>query len=166
MSTVSPTRRRGTFADGEEDLRYCTFQLGDLYLGVEVTRVQEVLRYQDTTRIPLVTGVIDGLINLRGEIVTTIDLRRRLDLPEREGGEHPMNVVIRTDDGVVSLLVDEIDDVLEVADEMFEPPPPTLVGVSRDLVVGVYKLDGRLLLILDTDKVLDLGAVVENPEVA
>lgn len=137
--------------------QYCTFHLGELFLGVEVTRVQEVLRHQVTTPVPLASTVIGGLMNLRGEIVTTIDLRRRLTLPEREGGHEPMNVVIRTDEGVVSLLVDEIGDVIEVGDDDFEPSPSTLPASTRDLIVGVYKLDGRLLLILDCDRVLDLA---------
>lgn len=137
-------------------LQYCTFHLGDLFLGVEVTRVQEVIRHQPSTPVPLASPVISGLMNLRGSIVTTIDLRRRLGLPDRAAGEEPMNVVIGADDGVVSLLVDEIGDVVDALDEAFEPSPPTLRSATRDVIVGVYKLDGRLLLILDCDRVLDL----------
>jgi purine-binding chemotaxis protein CheW len=137
---------------------YCTFQLADLFLGVEVTRVQEVIRAQETTNVPLVTPVVNGLINLRGEIVTTVDLRRRLDLEPWPADHEPMNVVIRTDDGIVSLLVDAIDDVLEVGDEGFEAPPATLRSPARDLLTGVHKLDGRLLLVLDVDRMLDLPA--------
>lgn len=137
--------------------QYCTFHLGDLFLGVEVIRVQEVIRHQATTPVPLASPVIGGLMNLRGEIVTTIDLRRRLLLEDRAGHEDPMNVVIRSDDGVVSLLVDEIGDVIEVGDDDFEPSPSTLDPATRDVIVGVYKLAGRLLLILDCDRVLDLA---------
>ena len=142
-----------------ERLQHCTFHLGDLYLGVEVTQVQEVIRHQATTPVPLAPDVIGGLMNLRGEIVTTIDLRRRLDLPPLEDGSDPMHVVIRSDDGVVSLLVDGIGDVIEVDDDVFEPAPPTLPSSTRDLIIGVYKLDGRLLLVLDCDRVLDLTLV-------
>ena len=100
-----------------DDPRFCTFHLGELYLGIPVTRVQEVIRYQERTRVPLVSAVVHGLINLRGEIVTTIDLRHRLELEPRAEGQEPINVVVRSDDGVVSLLVDEISDVFEVVDE-------------------------------------------------
>lgn len=141
-----------------DDLRYCTFHLADLFLGVPVMEVQEVIRSQETTRVPLVSDVIHGLMNLRGEIVTTLDLRRRLDLPPIEEGAEPMNVVIRTDDGVLSLLVDRIGDVLELDADGFEPAPPTLRGVSRDLVAAVHKLDGRLLLVLDLGRLLALTA--------
>src|SRR5713101_5367581 len=92
--------------------RLSTFFVADLFFGIDVLRVQEVLRYQAMTRVPKAPEVIEGLMNLRGQIVTAIDMRRLLHLPERPGNAQPMNVVIRTDDGAVSLLVDEIGDVL------------------------------------------------------
>jgi purine-binding chemotaxis protein CheW len=138
--------------------QYATFFLGDLFLGVEVLKVQEVIRYQEMTPVPLAPGVIEGLINLRGQIVTAIDLRRRLELPARAEGSLPMNVVVRSDDGAVSLLVDEIGDVVEIDDDAYERPPETLKGVARELVTGVYKLKDRLLLVLDTDRAVTLPA--------
>jgi purine-binding chemotaxis protein CheW len=131
--------------------QFCTFFLDDLYLGVEVERVQEVIRHQITTRVPLAPAVIGGLINLRGQIVTAINLRHRLGLPECDKTREPMNVVVRTDDGAVSLLVDEIGDVVEVEKGDFEQPPDTLRGEARALILGAYKLKGRLLLLLETD---------------
>jgi purine-binding chemotaxis protein CheW len=89
---------------------------------------------------------------LRGQIVTALDLRRRLELPDRAADTKPMNVVVRSGDAAVSLLVDEIGDVVEIADDIFEQPPATLTGVARELVRGVYKMKDRLLLILDTEK--------------
>lgn len=147
------------------DKRYCTFMLGDLYLGVPVTKVQEVIRAQQRTRVPLVSTVVNGLMNLRGEIVTTIDLRRRLELAPLAAGVESMNVVIRSDEGVVSILVDEIRDVLEVGNAEFESVPATLHGPCRELVAGIYKLDGSLLLILDTDRLLDVPAPSDLREV-
>ena len=134
----------------------CTFYLDGLFFGVEVQKVQEVIRYQEMTQIPLASRVVQGLINLRGQIVTAIDLRRRLELNERPADKLPMNVVIRTDDGPVSLLVDEIGDVVEVDAETFERPPETLRGVARDLIRGAYKLKDRLLLTLDSDRAVTL----------
>lgn len=139
-----------------DERQLCTFYAGGLYFGVDVHEVQEVLQYQDMVRVPLASNVVRGLINLRGQIVTAIDLRRRLDLPEREPGDDPMNVVVRSDDGAVSLLVDEIGDVLEVDQRSFERAPETLRGRTRDLIDGVYKLDGQLLLVLDAQKAIDL----------
>ena len=103
--------------------QYSTFFVADLFFGVDVLRVQEVLRFHQMTRVPLAPGVIEGLINLRGQIVTAIDMRRRLQLPAREDNQTPMNMVVRTEDGAVSLLVDEIGDVLDVDSATFERPP-------------------------------------------
>jgi len=140
-----------------QDRQYCTFLANGLYFGVEVLQVQEVIRYQEMTRVPLANAVIKGLINLRGQIVTAIDLRRRLELPDRSEGNLPTNVVVRTGDGVVSLLVDEIGEVLNVDPDTFERPPETISGVAHELIVGVYKLKDSLLLILDTEKTVGLS---------
>jgi purine-binding chemotaxis protein CheW len=132
--------------------QFCTFLLGGHYFGIDVLKVQEVIRYQEMTRVPLAPPVVRGLINLRGQIVTAIDLRRRLDLPDQPAADLPVNVVVQTNDGAVSLLVDEIGDVVRVPAEAFERPPETLRGTARELIRGAYKLDGRLLLILDTER--------------
>ena len=137
--------------------QFCTFLVNGLFFGVEVLKVQEVIRYQGMTRVPLAPATIQGLINLRGQIVTAIDLRRRLELAPREADQLPMNVVVRSDDGAVSLLVDEIGDVVEIQDDIYERPPETLKGVARELVQGVYKLKEQLLLILDTEKTVNLS---------
>ena len=145
--------------DVPDELQYCTFHLGNLLLGIPVLRVQEVIRYHEMTDVPLAPSVIRGLINLRGEIVTAIDLRRRLGLPDREGEELPMNVVVRDQEGAVSLLVDEIGDVIEVDPEKHELPPETIGASVRDLVTGVYKLPDKLLLVLDTEEAISTGAL-------
>lgn len=138
--------------------QYCTFYLDNLFFGVEVQKVQEVIRYQEMTRVPLASPVVRGLINLRGQIVTAIDLRCRLELKPLPEGQLPMNVVVRTDDGPISLLVDEIGDVLEVNNSHFERPPETLKGEARHLIHGAYKLKDRLLLTLDTERVVGMNA--------
>ena len=132
--------------------QFSTFFVDGLFFGVEVGKVQEVIRFQEMTQVPLAPAAVGGLINLRGHIVTAVDLRRRLSLRERNPGELPMNVVVRSDDGAVSLLVDEIGDVLEVEDTQFEALPDTLRGHARELILGVYKLQDRLLHVLDTHK--------------
>jgi purine-binding chemotaxis protein CheW len=137
--------------------QFCTFYVDRQFFGVPVQQVQEVIRYQEMTRVPLVPRVIRGLINLRGQIVVAIDLRRRLNAPERPEDQLPMNVVVRTADGALSLLVDEIGDVLEVQEETFERPPETLQGIARELVLGVHKLPVGLLLILDTEKAVNVA---------
>jgi purine-binding chemotaxis protein CheW len=138
--------------------QFCTFLVRGLFLGLEVTCIQEVIRYQPLTVVPLTPPVIAGLMNLRGQIVTAIDLRHRLGLPPREPGERPINVVVRTPDGAVSLLVDEIGDVIEVGDDSFERPPETLGDDARALIRGAYKLKDRLLLVLDAARTIDSEA--------
>jgi purine-binding chemotaxis protein CheW len=136
--------------------QFSTFFVADLFFGVDVLHVQEVLRSQQMTSVPQAPGVIEGLINLRGQIVTAIDMRRRLGLPQRAGGQAPMNIVVRTSDGAVSLLVDEIGDVLDMDAATYERPPQNLDPAARELIRGVYKLKDRLLLVLDEERTVDL----------
>jgi purine-binding chemotaxis protein CheW len=140
--------------------QFCTFYLDKLLFGVNLEKVQEVIRYLEITQIPLAPRVVSGLMNLRGQIVTGLDLRRRLDLPDRTDGAAPMNVVIRSADGAVSLLVDEIGDVVEVTDESFERPPETLHGKVREVILGVHKLDKQLMHVLNTDKACETAETV------
>ena len=136
--------------------QFCTFFLDSQYFGVPVQQVQEVIRYQEMTRVPLVPGAIRGLINLRGQIVMAIDLRRRLGMEDRLDCALPMHVVVRSDEGAVSFLVDEIGDVLEVGEDGFEPPPSNVPGEVRSLILGVHKLSERLMHVLDVCKACDL----------
>jgi len=140
-----------------ESRQFCTFRLDGHFLGVEVERVQEVIRYQEMTPVPLAAAAVSGLINLRGQIVTAVDLRQCLGMPPRPEGKLPMNVVVRANERAVSLLVDEIGDVLDVPADAFEQSPTTLDKVDRSLFTGVYKLDDKLLLVLDTDKAVARG---------
>lgn len=132
--------------------QFCTFLLEGYLFGIPVPQVQEVIRFQPMTPVPLAPPEVKGLINLRGQIVLAIDLRRRLALSDRSDSELPMNVVVRTPDGAVSLLVDEIGDVIEVEQSSFEAPPETLRGAVRSMILGVHKLERKLLHLLDTGK--------------
>lgn len=145
-----------------EAKQLCTFFVDGLLFGIDVTRVQEVIRYQEMTPVPLAPAVIHGLINLRGQIVTAIDLRTRLQLRPRPAGELPVNVVAREGDGAVSLLVDEIGDVVLVDESSFEAPPETLSAASKALIHGVYKLEPQLLLLLNTERAVGVNLTSER----
>jgi len=134
-----------------------TFRVGDHYLGISVSDVQEVLREQTITKVPLAPAVVAGLINLRGQIVPELDLHRLLELPPPEPGAGTFSVVVRTEHGPVSLMVDEIDDVMELEISKFEPPPQNVDAHVRALLQGVYQLQDRLLLIADVHKIVDVG---------
>ena len=133
-----------------------TFSVVGHQFGVEVAAVQEVILHQPMTRVPLAPADLGGLINLRGQVIPAVDLRRRLGFPDRVAGQPPMDVILHTRDGLVSLLVDGIGDVVEVPDEAFEEPPETLHGIGRELIRGAYKLDDALLLLLDVQAAVDL----------
>jgi purine-binding chemotaxis protein CheW len=135
-----------------------TFHVGKYLFGVDVSLVQEVVRLQQITPVPLASPEIAGLINLRGEVLTAIDLRIRLGLPPAESTREPVNVVVRVDDEPVSLLVDEIGGVLELSQVPFEQTPSTVDERVRDLLLGAYTLPDRLLLALNARQVLDVGS--------
>ncbi len=146
--------------------QFSTFFVADLFFGVDVLNVQEVLRFQPMTPVPQAPEVIEGLINLRGQIVTAIDMRRRLRLPPRAGDKSPMNMVVRTSDGAVSLLVDEIGDVLDMDAATYERTPENLDPSARELIRGIYKLKDRLLLVLDAERTAELAATGNSSTVA
>jgi len=151
-------RRRAT-ADRRHlnNRNYATFFLDDHYLGVEVEKVQEVFTARDMTPVPLASPVIAGLINLRGQIITAIDLRKRLGFSDRSSNKEIMNLVILTEGGVVDLVVDKIGDVVSVSPDLFDYPPSTLDQRLDGVVEGVYKLEGRLLLALNTEALVEVG---------
>lgn len=146
-----------------ETRQFCTFFLDQYLFGVHLEKVQEVIRYLELTEIPLAPDLISGLMNLRGQIVTGIDLRRRLDLTARPVDTHPMNVVIRSADGAVSLLVDDIGDVVEVGEDSFEYPPETLQRKVREVIVGIHKLNKNLMHVLDTERVCETADAAPLP---
>jgi purine-binding chemotaxis protein CheW len=142
--------------------QFCTFYLDKLLFGVELKGVQEVMRSLGMTRVPLAPREVSGLINLRGQIVAAVDLRRRLELPAAPPGARVMNVVVRSEDGAVSLLVDEIGDVVEVEESTFEPPPETLRGSVRTIILGIHKLNHRLMHVLDIEKACQMAEAGER----
>jgi len=186
-TTTTTTQSANGTGTGGRTRQLCTFRLADLYFGVPANTVQEMIRTSSHTRVPLVSPVIHGLVNLRGEIVTTIDLRHRLGFPPAERQQHidndvdtdgdsngngnggdsgdsgpivATNVVIRTGDTAVSLVVDAIGDVITVDNASFEAVPTTLNEQCRAVVDGIYQLDDELLLTIDLDRLLDVDAVV------
>jgi purine-binding chemotaxis protein CheW len=139
-------------------VQYCTFSVERLSFAVEVDRVQEVMRYSHVTRVPLAPAIVAGLMNLRGDIVTAIDMRARLALPPRAPGTIAMSVVLRRADGAISLLVDRIGDVIEVAQDSLMAVPQTIPSGVREVSRGVIAWERELLLLLDTNR-----AVPEDP---
>jgi purine-binding chemotaxis protein CheW len=135
--------------------QFATFEVDGQLFGVEVDTVQEVLSYDEYTPVPLAPPAVGGLFNLRGQVIAAVDLRVQLGSARQALRGPVMNVVLRGDGEPVSLLVDRIGEVIDLDEWAFEPPPDTLGGPIRELVVGTYKLDDRLMLALDVDQAVD-----------
>lgn len=155
VTTLTPTSG-GTRATGSTG-QMCTFWVDGLYFGLQVEHVQEVLRYQQLTVVPCAPDAVHGLINLRGQIVTALDLRCRLGLPPRPEGELPMNVIVRSRGEVVSLLVDDIGDVIDTTEVSLQPTPANLPPTVQDVVGGVLPLPGSILLVVDAERAVDVS---------
>lgn len=146
--------------------QYCTFWVADLFFGVAVDEVQEVLRHQPMTPVPRADEAVTGLINLRGQIVTAVDLRVRLGLPARSPEQVPMNVIVRSRGEVVSLLVDDIGDVIDpgrMGGVDAQPVPSNMPRGVQDVVRGVRPLPDAILLVLDADRAVDVATTPDNP---
>jgi purine-binding chemotaxis protein CheW len=136
---------------------WCTFRIDGRLYGVAVDRVQEVLRSAAVTPVPLSPGAVRGLINLRGEIVTVVDLRRPLQLPAADPAS-PTLVVVQDGSSIMTLAVDAIEDVIWTREEDFEPCPDTLQAAARELIQGCCKLPNDLLLVLHLERALAAAA--------
>lgn len=134
---------------------YCTFGLDGRQFGIEVGTVREVVRDQAVTPVPLAPAAVTGLVNLRGRIISAIDLRHCLGLERGCSGRAGTLVVLRESLGDVSFIVDEVHDVCDTDPETFEATPPTAKGAGHPLIRGAHKLSDRLLLVLDVTRTLD-----------
>jgi purine-binding chemotaxis protein CheW len=144
--------------------QYATFEVADQLFGVEVVAVREVISFAEYTTVPLASPAVAGLFNLRGQVIPAVDLRVQLGLPGRELRGDVMNVIVQVDDESVSLIVDRIGDVVEIDDSLAEPPPETISGLGRDLVIGTLKLADRLMLALDVRRAIDTNRVTRHAE--
>lgn len=149
--------KAGEDAAGDDGARtFVTLMVGEQLCGVPVLGVRDILSEQAITRVPLAGPEIAGSLNLRGRIVTAIDVRRRLDLPPPPAGSARMSVVAEQNGELYALLVDQVAEVMRLNDREFEPNPPTLPAVWAAHSKGVYRLDGRLLVVLDVARLLAL----------
>ena len=130
-----------------------TFMIAGRMYGIDVRTVQEVVKPMKMTKVPLAPEFVKGLINLRGQLATAIDLRHLFNLPETDKSES-MNVVCQTGGSAISLLVDEIGDVIEIDPDVLEPTPPTIAREIKKFMSGVYKVSDTLLSVIDLSGIL------------
>jgi purine-binding chemotaxis protein CheW len=142
---------------GESITEYVTVMIGGQLFGLPISRVQDVFVPERLTRVPLASPEIAGVLNLRGRIVTAIDMRRRLNLAPREGGRPAMAVGIDFRGESFGLLIDSVGEVMKLTDASREANPINLDPDLAQVSAGVHRLDGQLMLILDVDRVLDIG---------
>jgi purine-binding chemotaxis protein CheW len=142
--------------------QFCTFYLNCLLFGVESQKIQEVVTYRELRPVPLAPPVVTGLMNLRGQVVVALELRRRLEMPDRPAEMTPVCLVVRTAGGTVCLLADEVGNVVEVEEQTFEPSPETLPSRLRSVILGVHQLEHQLMHVLDTDQACEVSGVVQG----
>jgi purine-binding chemotaxis protein CheW len=152
---VELIKSRSAGAVSNEAVEFVTFVIAGQLFGIPVLQVQDVLSTYKITRIPLAPPEIVGSLNLRGRVVTAIDVRLRLGLPPREEGENHMSIVAECEGELYSLMVDSVGEVLALSQEGYERNPPTLDPKFRTYSDGIYRLDGQLLVVLDVIRLLD-----------
>jgi purine-binding chemotaxis protein CheW len=146
----------GSLAVGAAEQEYVTFRVGEQWLGIPVLTVQEVLTAQRIASVPLTPSDVAGFLNLRGRIVTAVDLRERLGMSARDTDVAPLNVVVRDGEELFSFLVDEVGDVLAVATEAVEPAPATLAPVWKACCDGIVRREKGLLVVVNATVLLSM----------
>ena len=142
-------------------LQLVTFHVGDEEFGVDILEVREINRMMDITRVPHAPEFVEGVINLRGQVIPVVDLRTRFRLGAVEHDKHTRIVVVELREMVVGFLVDSVSEVLRVPREHIEPPPPIVGSIGSEYLQGVIKLEDRLLILLDLHKLLSGGETRE-----
>ncbi|MCL1915757.1 MAG: chemotaxis protein CheW [Desulfovibrionaceae bacterium] len=138
----------------DELIQLVTFSIGEEEFGVDILKVQEIIRTMEITKVPRAQDFVEGVINLRGKVIPIIDLRRRFGLSSKAHDKHTRIIVIEISNMIVGFVVDSVSEVLRIPSSTVEPPPPVVAGVESEYISGVGKLHDRLLILLDLDKLL------------
>lgn len=138
----------------DELLQLVTFSIGEEEFGVDILKVQEIIRTMEITKVPRAPEFVEGVINLRGKVIPIIDLRRRFGLSSKDHDKHTRIIVIEINNMIVGFVVDSVSEVLRIPASTVEPPPPVVAGMESEYISGVGKLQDRLLILLDLDRLL------------
>ena len=157
MATATMEARsvQNTFTEVHGTMQLVSFTLAKELYGIEITKVREIILIAEITRIPETPHFLKGLINLRSTVIPVIDLRARFGLPEGELSDESRIMVLQARGKTIGIVVDAVSEVLRVKQEQIAPPPPTVAGLGRDYLSGLVKLDGRLLILLDIDRIFN-----------
>lgn len=137
-----------------ELLQLVTFSIGEEEFGVDILKVQEIIRTMEITKVPRAPDFVEGVINLRGKVIPIIDLRKRFGLSARGHDKHTRIIVIEINNMIVGFVVDSVSEVLRIPASTVEPPPPVVSGLESEYISGVGKLEDRLLILLDLNRLL------------
>lgn len=140
--------------DGGGIVQLVTFNIGEEEFGVDILKVQEIIRTMEITRVPRAPEFVEGVINLRGKVIPIIDMRTRFKLSKIAHDKHTRIIVVEISSMVVGFVVDSVSEVLRIPANTIEPPPPVVSGLDSEYIRGVGKLDDRLLILLDLEKLL------------
>jgi purine-binding chemotaxis protein CheW len=143
-------------AAGTDILQLVSFRIGNEEYGVDIHRVQEINRTMEVTRVPNSPAYVEGVVNLRGRVIPVIDLRTRFGMPKQEWDKNTRIVVVELQGTTVGFVVDSVNEVLRIPRSVTEPPPMLASGANADYITGVGKLEDRLLILLDLDKVVGI----------
>ncbi len=141
--------------------QFVIFKLGDEEYGVNILQVKTIERLMEITRVPKAPDFVEGVINLRGEVVPVIDLRKRFELPERTNTDNTRIIIVSIEDITVGMIVDSATEVLQISEESIDPAPSIIGSIDSDYIDGVGKIDGRLLILLNLKKVLKSEKISE-----
>ena len=141
-------------AEGIGTLQLVSFRLASEEYGIEITKVQEIILMGEITRVPQTPEYIMGLINLRSTVIPIVDLRLRFALPQEQQTDETRIMVVNVAGKTIGIIVDAVSEVLRISQEQIAPPPPTVAGLGREYLTGLVKLEKRLLILLDIDKIL------------
>lgn len=148
-----------------DELQLVVFKLGEEEYGVEITQVQEIIRVMETTRVPKAPNYIKGVINLRGKVIPVLDLKKRFGLAECNMNDQTRIIVVEVEDYTVGMIVDCVSEVLRISGQSIEPTPPVFSNLSDEYIRGVGKIENRLLILLDTDKILTISEMSDSEQI-
>lgn len=138
----------------EQILQLVSFKLGKEEFGVDILKVQEIIKLIDITTVPNAPKFVEGVINLRGRVIPIIDLRVRLGMERKELDNKSRIIVVELEGKTIGFIVDEVNEVLRIPTDIIEPPPDMVLGIDTDYIIAVGKLEEKLLILLDLEKVL------------
>lgn len=158
---TNTTAKFDSSAANTEELQLVSFNIGSEEFGVDILKVQEIIRMVEITRVPQAPHYVEGVINLRGKVIPIVDLRKRFSLQMKEYDKNTRIVVVDIDGSIMGMIVDAVSEVLRLPASTIEPPPDIVTGVNAEYIKGVAKLENRLLIFLDLSRVVDFKELAQ-----